>query len=186
MSGYPYDNSGAGGYPPQYGAPNNSYPNYPPPPNNYNDNQSCASLYGTPAPMANNYPPAPYDAYGGNQMNNAPYGMGAGNNYPMAPPPMSQPMYNPPPQPYGGYGNQPGGMPSNYPPAPNYGVSSELFSSLSNVTDHLGRRHGSTLWRSYASAAARIHATRAILDGLRKLGTIPRNGLSHAELQSRC
>lgn len=104
MSGYPYGNPG-GGYQPQYGGGNAGYPNYPqnpgfqqpPPMPSYNDNQSCASLYGTPGPMQNNsgYPPpsGPYDQYGGNQMPNAPYGMsgGAGGNF------------YPPPQPSGGY-----------------------------------------------------------------------------------
>jgi hypothetical protein len=111
MSGYPYGNPG-GGYPPQYGGGNPSYPQdtgyQPPPPMpNYNDNQSCASLYGTPGPMPNNnnYPPGPYDSYGGNQMQNAPYGMGGGSNFP---PPQQyggqapQPMYNQPPQQFGG------------------------------------------------------------------------------------
>ncbi|CAF3031114.1 unnamed protein product [Rotaria sp. Silwood2] len=112
MSGYPYGNPG-GGYPPQYGAGNSGYPNYPqdsgfqpqPPMPSYNDNQSCASLYGTAAPMSNNmnYPPGPYDSYGGNQMPNAPYSMGGGSNY--APPPPSQPMFDQPPQPFGGYGS---------------------------------------------------------------------------------
>ena len=101
MSGYPYGNQG-GGYPPQYGGGNSGYPNnpqgsgfQPPPPGpNYNDNTSCASLYGT---------PGPYDSFGGNQMPNASYGMGGGSNYP--PPPLSQPyggQMPPPPQPYGG------------------------------------------------------------------------------------
>jgi hypothetical protein len=74
---------------------------------NYNDGQSCASMYGTPAPMSNNNnypPPGPYDSYGGNQMPNASYGMGGGSNYP--PPPsggqIPQPMYNQPPQQFGG------------------------------------------------------------------------------------
>ncbi|UJR22212.1 hypothetical protein I4U23_025276 [Adineta vaga] len=132
MSGYPYGNPG-GGYPPQYGGGNSGYPNYPqdsgfqqPPPQmpSYNDNQSCASLYGTPGQMPNNNnypPPGPYDQYGGNQMQNASYGMGGGaggNFYP--PPPcggqMQQPMYNQPPQQYGGYDNSQYQQP--YPPQP--------------------------------------------------------------------
>ncbi|CAF3692708.1 unnamed protein product [Rotaria sordida] len=128
MSGYPYGNPGSG-YPPQYGSGNSGYPNYPqdsgfqsqPPMPSYNDNQSCASLYGTPAPpMPNNmnYPSGPYDSYGGNQMPNAPYNMGGGSNYP--PPPLggqpSQPMFNQPPQQFGGYGNSQ--YQSPYPPQP--------------------------------------------------------------------
>ncbi|CAF1368233.1 unnamed protein product [Rotaria sp. Silwood1] len=117
MSGYPYGNPG-GGYPPQYGSGNTGYPNYPPnsgfqsqpPMPSYNDNQSCASLYGTPAPMPNNinYPSGPYDSYGGNQMPNAPYSMGGGSNYPPPPAVGGQPpppMYNQPPQQFAGYGN---------------------------------------------------------------------------------
>jgi hypothetical protein len=106
MSGYPYGNPG-GGYPPQYGGGNSGF--QPPPPiPNYNDTQSCASLYGSAGPFdayggnqmpnqsyggmggGSNYPPpaAPYDPYGGNQMPNASYGMGGGS-YP--PPPQQQP-----------------------------------------------------------------------------------------------
>jgi hypothetical protein len=104
MSGYPYGNP-AGGYPPQqYGAGNSGF--QPPPPiPNYSDNQSCASLYGT---------PSPYDAYGGNQMPNSSYGMGGGNNYP-------PPSFNS----YGAnqMANAPYGMggSSNYPPPPSGG-----------------------------------------------------------------
>ncbi|CAF0993983.1 unnamed protein product [Adineta steineri] len=166
MSGYPYGNQG-GGYPPQYPGDNSGYPNYPqntgypnyppttgfqpPPPQmpNYNDNQSCASLYGAPntMPNNNNYPPAPYDSYGGNQMPNTSYGMGpgagAGGNY-CPPPPsqfpggqMQQPMYNQPPQQYGGYDNsqypQPppphagGGMYPNMQGTPPYGGGAPSF-----------------------------------------------------------
>lgn len=114
MSGYPYGNPG-GGYPPQYGSGNSGYQNYPqdtgfqptPPIPGYNDTQSCASLYGSAAPAANNmsYPSGPYDSYGGNQMPNQPYGMGGAGNYP--PPPSAggyppPPAFNQPPQPYGG------------------------------------------------------------------------------------
>jgi hypothetical protein len=138
MSGNPYGNP-AGGYPPQYGG---GYSGYQPPPPvpNYNDNQSCASLYGTPgpAPSNNNYASGPYDAYGGNQMPNAAYGMGAGSSYPPAPydsyggnqmPDASYGMGGgsnyPPPPPSGGnqmpnasYGM---GSGSNYPPPPSGG-----------------------------------------------------------------
>jgi len=115
MSGYPPYGNPAGGYPPQYGGGNSGFQPQPPVPN-YNDNQSCASLYGTPAAMSNtnNYPPGPYDSYGGNQMPNPSYGMGGGSNY--APPPFD---------PYGGnqmpnasYGMGGG---SNYPPPPSGG-----------------------------------------------------------------
>jgi len=127
MSGYPYGNSGnPSGYPPpppssQYGGNYNNYG--PPPPSmpNYGDTQSCASLYGTPGPMSNdnnNYPSAPYDAFGGNQMPNAPYGNNFNNNnYAPPPPPLSQPQY-------GGYGNppyQPG------PPPPPFGSQSAMY-----------------------------------------------------------
>ena len=92
MSGYPYGSTG-GGYPPQqYGGSNSGYPNYsqdsgfqlPPPIPTYSDNQSCASLYGTPAPMSNNYnyPSGPYDPYSGNPMPNPSYGMDSSGNYP--------------------------------------------------------------------------------------------------------
>ena len=113
MSGYPYGNPG-GGYPPQqppYGGYNNNYQSPPPPMPNYNDNQSCASLYGAPASSdpysgmggGSNYPPAaPYDPYAGNPMPNPSYGMGGGSNYP------------PPPQ--QSYGGQTAYPPSSAPP----------------------------------------------------------------------
>lgn len=109
------------GYPPPYGSnynnynPDNNFQGYPPaaPPsmNAFSNNQSCASLYGTPAPpMDNNYyPPAstPYDSYAGNSMGNAPYGMNASNNYPpnsYNPGSTQPPQYPPAPsQPYGGF-----------------------------------------------------------------------------------
>ncbi|CAF3209884.1 unnamed protein product [Rotaria socialis] len=139
MSGYPpYGNQG-GGYPPQYGGGNSGYPNYPqdnsfqqqPPMPGYNDSQSCASLYGTTAAPSNNmnYPPAPYDSYGGNQMSNPSYGMGGGNNYP--PPPGGQPppsMYGQPPQQFGGYGN------SQYqPPYPQQPPPPQQFGGYGNA-----------------------------------------------------
>jgi hypothetical protein len=113
MSGYPYGNPG-GGYPQSYGMDNNGYPNYPPnsgfqppPPAmpSYDNNQSYASFYGTAPPSMpgnNNYSAPPYAA---NQMPGGSYGYGGGNDYP---PPssfggqMPAPMYNQPPQQYGG------------------------------------------------------------------------------------
>ncbi|CAF1585289.1 unnamed protein product [Adineta ricciae] len=151
MSGYPYGNPG-GSYPPQYGGGNAGYPNYPqnpgfqqpPPMPSYNDNQSCASLYGTPGPMQNNsgYPPpsGPYDQYGGNQMPNAPYGMsgGAGGNY-CPPPPQPSGGYMPPST-YGQYPQQPGGYDNSQyqqpypsqPPPPSGGMYPNMQQGPSN------------------------------------------------------
>lgn len=131
MSGYPYGNPG-GGYPP-YGGGYDAYQSPPPPVPQYGDNQSCASLYGTPAPYDqyggsqmppnSNYPPPPqpaqYNSYGGSQMPpNPSYGFGAGNNYPPQPPPQQQQQSQ-----YGGYGNQPYQAPysSQGPPPPGPG-----------------------------------------------------------------
>lgn len=83
MSGYPYGNSGGGGY--QDYPPNNNFQSPPPVPT-YGDNQSCASLYGTydsSTPSNNNYS-AP--SYGGNQMPGGSYDYGANSGYSAGPP----------------------------------------------------------------------------------------------------
>lgn len=109
MSGYPYGNNG-GGYPSPYGMNNNGYPGYPgyplnnsfqppPPVPMYGDSQSYPSPYGITAssmPSNNNYSAPPY---GINQMPGNSYG------YPPVPSfggPMPSPMFNQPPQQYGG------------------------------------------------------------------------------------
>jgi hypothetical protein len=128
MSGYSYGNPGDG-YSSPYGMDNTGYPNYPP--NNsfqppppvpmYGDNQSCASLYGTygsSMPSNNNYSAPPYDVsqmpsnnnysappYGVSQIPGSSYGYGGDSGYPPAPTQGGQipsPIFNQPPQQYGG------------------------------------------------------------------------------------
>jgi hypothetical protein len=119
MSGYPYGNPNGAGYPPSHAAGYNAYPNYPvdnhfqasqpptmPSMSNYNDHQSCASLYGSPAPVSNNHSysqGASYNAYDGSQMSNTAYGANTPNNYPpSAGGLMSHNMYHSAPQQHGG------------------------------------------------------------------------------------
>ena len=158
MSGYPYGNPG-GGYPPQYGGggynSGNNFQQPPPPMPNYNDNQSCASLYGTAGPydsyggnqMSNppygggSYPPpsgAPYDPYGGSSMPNASYGMGGGSSYPP-----------PPQQPYGGQMPYPAAT-APPPPQQQFGgiISGELNSIVHFSYNRLWRFTISTLFLS--------------------------------------
>jgi hypothetical protein len=123
MSGYPYGNPSGdysspygnpgGGYSSPYGMDSSGYPNYPPnnsfqplpPMPTYGDNQSYASPYGTTTfsmPTNNSYSATPY---GVSQMPGSSYGYGDGSGYPSPPSlggQMPPPMFNQPPQQYGG------------------------------------------------------------------------------------